>query len=393
MKLPVVLQVAIYTLIFFLPFQTRLILTISQNQFAIIALYGFDILIVIVGLLWLWYWYHQTTLQPNLLASLLGCAILIVAAGSSYFGHDQNLALYYWLHLALGLWLMAIIATSPLKSDWLLGTFTLIGCIQSFTNISQFIFQEVIPNKWLGVASQLPATSGVAVVLTDSGRWLRAYGLMPHPNITGGLILLCLIATAYLSKKYWWLAVPGAVMTLGLILTFSRTALLVWCVMLVIMIIAKKIDPYFLISSLGVLIICLIIYWPLINSRITATNYVEQNSITERQDQIQEFSTVFKQRWPLGIGIGQYTSETVTPIHNVTLMILGELGVFGAIIWYWFILYPVILHKNQLISKPAAYLLLAILLLGITDHYFWTIPSLTLIWCVIIGWFYRLDRE
>ncbi|MBI4408003.1 MAG: hypothetical protein HY565_05905 [Candidatus Kerfeldbacteria bacterium] len=380
-----IIRYGLYLLLILLPLQVRYIIIPSDNPFAVISLYGFDVLIVLLGILWLWYWYHQPTIKLQWFSLLLGLTLMALATFSNYFADNQNLALYYWLHLLAGLGLVVMVATVRLNSTVLLSIFTLNGLIQASTAIIQFVTQQVVANKWLGVASQLPETSGVAVVVTATGRWLRAYALMPHPNVAAGIMVFGLIALTFLKKNNWLLPVI-ATLTFGLFLTFSRSALIVWCLMIIVLTVLKKLSISQLLTTVATLVMSLIIFWPLVSSRAVSDQYIEQLSLIERQEQLQNFAELLPRYWPQGVGLGQYTLEADQPIHNVPLMITIELGVFAAIIWYCFSFRPIWLRKKQALAHPATYLLLAALLLGLFDHYWWTLPSGLLLWLYMVGW-------
>lgn len=380
-----ILRYGLYLLLIILPFQVRYIITPSENPFAVISIYGFNILIILLGILWLWYWYTHPTIKPQWFSILLGITLIALATFSNYFANNQNLALYTWLQLLSGLWLVVMVATVHLNNTVVLSIFTINGLIQAVAAIIQFITQQVVANKWLGVASQLPETSGVAVVVTTTGRWLRSYALMPHPNVAAGIMVLSLIALTFLKKSHWLLPIIATV-TFGLFLTFSRSALIVWCLLMLVLMIIKKISVSQLLTTIATLAISLAVFWPLVSSRTLNEEYIEQLSLTERQEQLQNFTELLPRYWPQGVGLGQYTVQADQPIHNVPLMIIIELGVFGAIIWYCFSFRPIWLLKTRAFSHPATYLLLTILLLGLFDHYWWTLPSGLFLWCYMVGW-------
>lgn len=383
-----VLSYGLYLLLLILPLQVRYIITPSDNPFAIISIYGFNILIILLGILWLWYWYTHPTIKPHWFSILLGIALIALATFSNYFADNQNLALYTWLQLLSGLWLVVMVATVHLNNTVLLSIFTINGLIQAIAAIIQFITQQVVANKWLGVAGQLPETSGVAVVVTTTGRWLRSYALMPHPNVAAGLMVLGLVALALLPKHKLLLTL-SAVITFGLFLTFSRSAILVWCVLVIILVIVRKISVAITLTSLATLLVSVVVFWPLVSSRTVSDQYIEQLSITERQAQLQQFTELLPRYWPQGVGLGQYTLEAEQPIHNVPLMIIIELGIFSAIIWYCFSFRPIWLLKKRALSHPAGYLMFTIVLLGLFDHYWWTLPSGLMLWLFAIGWGYQ----
>ena len=138
-----------------------------------------------------------------------------------------------------------------------------------------------------------------------------------------------------------------------------------------------------MLTTVATIVVSSVIFWPLVTSRVLNTQYVEQLSMTERQDQLENFMDLFPRYWPQGIGLGQFALDYDQPIHDVPLLIIAELGIFAVIIWYWFI------FRSIKWSRPSSYLLLAIFLLSLLDHYWWTLPSLLFIWMFVVGWSYK----
>jgi len=383
--------------ILILPFQTRQILSETSSQYTTLSLYLFDVGFIIVALAWLWYWYQHPDLKVNLALVSTGLTMIILTGLSNYWADNHNVALFYWLHLMQGAWLIAIIATSRIDRRILLGAVVLNGMIQAVFIIFQSMDQMVVAHKWLGIAEQIPTTSGVAVVVTEAGRWLRAYGTMPHPNIVAGLLVisLCAAIIVWLEVNHYMtrvlLLASIALMSTGLLLTFSRSAMIIWCVCLVLFISLKR-SSYKLVLVSGITISLIgALYWPLITARTSATQYIEQLSITERSDQLTEAWQLFTHYWPEGTGIGQYTLLVSTtsnpqPVHNIFLLQLVELGILITIVWYGFI-GLVIYYSLQNPKKVTALhvLIIALLGLGLFDHYFWTLPSMLLLFCLILG--------
>ncbi|MDD2786274.1 MAG: O-antigen ligase family protein [Patescibacteria group bacterium] len=128
--------------------------------------------------------------------------------------------------------------------------------------IMQFASQTVIGSSLLGMASQNPIDLGVSVVQTNVGRFLRAYGGFPHPNILGGWMAVGLLTALTLNPSPTgagegsqiksfplhrggkdrprsaaedrWLWSVEAVFTLALFYSFSRSAWLAAAVGLVV---------------------------------------------------------------------------------------------------------------------------------------------------------------
>ena len=69
------------------------------------------------------------------------------------------------------------------------------GVIQSLIGIWQFIVQRSISLLWLKESIISPDIPGVAKIIINGEKYIRAYGLFPHPNILGGFLLFSIIMT------------------------------------------------------------------------------------------------------------------------------------------------------------------------------------------------------
>lgn len=401
--LETILNLGIVIFILLLPWQTHYELIPGINNFTTINLYGFDIILVALLVVFVFVWYQRAT-AFDWLPLLLGLGVIILALFSAYWAEDKSVAFYYWLHLASGFGLIAIICHSHLKLKTIGWALVTTGLLQTTVIIWQWLTQTVTATKWLGLAEQLAWESGPAVMVTATGRWLRAYGTMPHPNSAAGWLLLALLAAMWLwalkpsVRQRNWLMLCNALLTTGLALTFSRTAILVFGLILFAGWFLAKFNRQLIAMAAGTLLILGIGLWPLATSRLQPQlNYIEQLSVTERVSQYQEAGQLFLRYWPTGIGIGQYTIADIKkdqsqrqPVHNVPLLTIIELGVFGFVCWYAFIIYIL----QQALTKSAraipqvrwlALALLALLAVSLFDHYLWTNFSLFYGFCLILG--------
>ncbi|MFA7209606.1 MAG: O-antigen ligase family protein [Parcubacteria group bacterium] len=102
------------------------------------------------------------------------------------------------------LYLLMIIKIVP-RETILKNSFKIIiatGTIQAIIGIWQFLIQSSIGFFWLKeslISSEIP---GVAKLIIDNERIIRAYGLFPHPNILGGFLLLSIIITLTYEKMF-----------------------------------------------------------------------------------------------------------------------------------------------------------------------------------------------
>ncbi len=259
--------------------------------------------------------------------------------------------------------------------------------------IQQGVIQEVFGTKWLGIASQIPETRGVAVVEAGGIRHLRAYGGMPYPNILGGWLVLGLPGSLWLAqvvsdryKQVLWL-VTGMVFVVALILTHSRSAWIATGMMTAML--AYQYRPKKITKILPiVLALCITIYWqwPWLSTRVTGEGRLEARSVTERISSVQTGLTVFFEHPWLGIGPGAFTktdSQYIIP-HNIFLLALAEVGIvgvagIGTIIVLAFHTLPREKRKRVLIIIP-------LLTIAMVDHYLWSywsgqsLVALSIIW-------------
>ncbi|MEI6650072.1 MAG: O-antigen ligase family protein [Candidatus Moraniibacteriota bacterium] len=65
--------------------------------------------------------------------------------------------------------------------------------IQSVIGIGQFLTQETFSSTLLGTSAYESWQSGTSVLKNDTGRFLRAYGTFPHPNLYGLFLAVVLL--------------------------------------------------------------------------------------------------------------------------------------------------------------------------------------------------------
>src|SRR3989344_5527063 len=226
--------------IILLPWQTRLIfreafLNGGVFEYGRLSLYASEIILLLILLLGL---IRFRKAKAFVWLTLLAAWSALAIAWSL----DKLLAWYGFLKLAEGIGLFWLITRFKAKQAL---TISLIasGLIQSFFGIFQFLTQGVVQaSKWLGLSRIDPWQPGPSVIEFLDQRWLRAYGSLPHPNILGGFLAICLLVIVIslwqlnrelagrekASKKelrlnlFYWFSL--AIIFFGLIATFSRSA-------------------------------------------------------------------------------------------------------------------------------------------------------------------------
>lgn len=276
-----------------------------------------------------------------------------------------------------------------------------------------------------------PQLSGVAVVQAEGLRWLRAYGLLPHPNILGGLLVVGILATvgwalsmpeSKLARSGWRLIVPLAMLVLLLWLlglTFSRAAWLGLAAAggIFLLLVWRRVSHRRLMLLGGVALLTGLaftaLYFPYLSARAAVTESIEQRSVADRIVYSDMAWQAIGESPILGWGMGNFpwrASYYLTftdfdlrgqQVHHIYLAAWAELGIIGLSLF----LAALILGLTASIRRPAAadspapitnhqppvtrFALLAALLawavIGWFDHYPWTIFQMQIVWWGLLG--------
>jgi len=411
-----------YLFILLLPWQTRLILLPHQIEYLSFSIYLSEIVLWLAIGFWLADDYKKIKLPGVFL-------FFLIFAGLSILWAEDRVAGYrLWLYIFEGI--LVFLYLTPSSSPFSRGRLGLrlgfnkitlaiknispkwhkhqfISGSESGGFIKVFLFSLIFVSgfaifqffnlgseafKWLGLAERGAWNLGDIVVLGEggtsaslsAGRWLRAYGPMSHPNILGGYLAVGVLlifnnvnngGLCALGRKDPHCYFSLALFLFTLILTFSRSA---WLALAIA-------SAYFLFKNLGsrevrkfamfsLILIAVLgyIFAPFITTRVKSEGYLENKSNIERVASWKEGLVVWKNNPVLGTGLGNYTIgyqvSNSQPAHNIFLLVLAELGIAG------FLLYLFIWRKFWKMPSARTILLL-FLVIGLFDHYLWTLYS------------------
>jgi O-antigen ligase len=277
---------------------------------------------------------------------------------------------------------------------------------------------------FLGEFKMNPANSGVSVVQANGVRWLRPYGLLPHPNILAGHLaigLLCAVTWIVASsQRTRWIGIGIFMFGLWiLLLTFSRSAWgafaggafallpLIWSHL-------RLRERRWTFATAALLVIVLgmaffILYRPFLAARTGEGNEsIEQRSISDRAIYSDYAFRAIGESPLLGVGIGNfpwrasyYLSFTDfdlrgQPVHQIFLSVWSELGLVGFALALLTLILGVeaalrAIRQGSSATSPEtvsdsvrrAVLLCAIIvlmLIGLLDHYPWTLLHFQAAW-------------
>lgn len=424
---------SIWLIIFLLPWQVRWIVNPGQPlEYERWSVYGVSVLIIAFAVFTMVRRVRGNSAFALDKKGFWGAGIAVFwCVLSSFWAPEPDMAWYKASELVVAVllaWLVAGYMPHGFMATALVGS----AFVQAAVGIAQFFTQRVIGSAWLGMAAQEAAIRGTAVVEIGGERWLRAYGMLPHPNILGGylavglLVLVGLILSGirtFRAAIYYYFAL--VVITAGLFFSFSRSAWLATFVGMVLVLAVYLLRPlgeskrYIMRELLKIFVAVMLtfivlatVYKPLVAMRVLGESRLELISTAERINSYEEGWSVIKDHWVRGVGAGNYTLALAEkfprrdwfayqPVHNVVLLVWAELGIGGFIlcaalmIAFLKSLFRVVFIKNE-ISDPSRVSILAaagaLISIALVDHYLWSLHAGLALLALWIGLWLRVNE-
>ncbi|PIZ98334.1 MAG: hypothetical protein COX77_04955 [Candidatus Komeilibacteria bacterium CG_4_10_14_0_2_um_filter_37_10] len=432
-------------LIFLLPWSTRWIylpafLNGQYWEYGTLSLYVTELFFAVLAIFVIGIFWSKIVVQSSDLSW-------------SRIKRQDKLVLLFIVYLLFNLWLSLHQAISWQYFTWLLqgmamfylwrllsniwqkANYSLLaaGLVQSTLAIWQFLEQRVSANKWLGMAEHLVTTPGASVV-EGAGRFLRAYGSFSHPNILGGFLALVIIVNIYWLWRFYqqsgvitrsshyrqvihYLFLVSSLMisSYALCLTFARSAWLALGVGLIFLAITtyrrqSKVETIIgvkiLITILLVIVLFISVNSQLFFSRFSGQSRLEVMSNQQRYTALVEVKSVIVHNLLLGVGLGNYTTYgywlnqthaawDYQPAHNLYLLVWSEIGLIGLLILLGFILLVIksLWPIDTVEKRIKLCLAITLLLIGLFDHYWWSLYNGIIIWWLAWGWINHANKE
>lgn len=298
-----------------------------------------------------------------------------------------------------------------------ISTTLVIGLVwNSLLTIIQAGNQHHVGLQFLGEFPMTLDRPGASILLAGNWRWLRPYGLLPHPNMLAGFLVVGLLASVRLmfeTKRRTWFAGSAALAlgTWAILLTFSRGAwlglvaggLLILLLVLPRLYRQRSTRRRFLATGVILLVITIgfaLTFWPLLAARAgVGEERVELRSIADRVVFTQLAERAIREAPLLGVGTGNfpwrsayYLAETDYDlrgdnVHNIYLLAWAELGIVGIGLLATAMIagiatFTAAARRGGIetieITLFGAYIALA--LIGLVDHYPWTILHFQTLW-------------
>lgn len=398
---------------------------------------------------------------------ILLVSFLLVAIISIIKGEINSLEVYHLTKLTeyflIFIYIVANIDTI-VKLLWTIGTFLFSSLFQTILAIFQYFAQHSFNLKIFGEVDLDPQIQNVAKIAIDGEKYIRAYGTLPHANILGGylfvgsifaLVFILLIILFFapnntqiinnnaiftnkkpqklfhveqslffrLFKQYYnyllvIFSVIFAILFLGLIFSFSRSAwfAFIFVIIFLLVIFAKSFINFFkndyikfwpILLLFAFITISIATFFPQIMAKTTHTDQYGDKSVAGRLEYTKISLNMVKKSLFFGIGYGNFTLKLAEfsqkplqwwqfqPVHNIFLLILSETGILGLFVFLGFLSYIFYLGINGIkniedsIQKFVTISLFAIfsglLIIGLFDHYLWDIQQGSLLFWLILG--------
>ena len=353
---------------------------------------------------------------------------LVLAGGSLFVSSNLDISVYRFVKLVeFGLLFFYVRSNFCPKSPSAIGPRTNIfkilvlgGLVQAILAIAQFIKQSSLGLGILESGIFRPGIPGVATFSLGVEKIMRAYGSFQHSNVLAGFLLLAIFAMyAILIIRKDIRIIPIIalfVLIFALFLTFSRVALLVFLIMSLVMFLIMILKREKVLKLFGLFlvfcIICIAILCPYLKARFFTIS-LEEEALNLRFFYNKMAFAMIKEKPFLGVGIGNFVNYSENypaylraaskmigsddipdwlfqPVHNIYLLIGAEIGILGLLVFILFIGLNVgtqISKGNPVshISHIFLFLLVGFLILGLTDHYFWTLQSGALMFWVALA--------
>lgn len=304
------------------------------------------------------------------------------------FALIKPLTLYYWLRVFQWIMVFLIIKNNPLHLNKIVSSFIITALIELFLSFYHLTMGQSIQSifYFLGERSFSLSTPSIAKGFLFDKEFLRPYGTFSHPNSLAGFYLLLyffILTSKKMSNFFLLKNLSLLIFSFLVFLSFSKIAIFTFIFLNLIYFLlkTKKCSLCFFAKLIIFFTLSLIFF------------FVKTDPLTlEKRFTLIENSFKILIKKPFGVGLGNYLifqnqipSKIYLffnqPVHNVFLLSLNELGIF-----LWGFLIYLLIKKTQNL-KINFYLLITIILTGLFDHYWLTLPQNFFLIAVILALF------
>jgi O-antigen ligase len=283
---------------------------------------------------------------------------------------------------------------------------------ESLLSLLQYINQGSIGSLfyYFGERQYSLQTPGVANASINGQLVLRTYATFSHPNVLAGfLVITMLFLFLFLPKggiAKTFLIFAFFLGTISLLLSLSRTSIIVWFICLSLLFCFSVYKKYKKgKSNIKISILAgsaLIILSPLfmfknslLMQRFLSTSLLDE-SIIQRENLFRQAINMFEKNPVFGVGLNNFYNNLnpfsekillIQPVHNIFVLTLSQTGIIG----FLFLVGILVLGLIKILSiktNKRKYLLcifFSLCFLGMFDHYFLTLQQGQLMFALFLG--------
>ncbi|MBC8098460.1 MAG: O-antigen ligase family protein [Armatimonadetes bacterium] len=367
-----------------------------------------------------WARFKASDIRAGWAVALLGIALWMYGSSGWAFmaGRDPSIALSATVQFGL-VALLALATACAAPPPGVIIAALIFGLVwNSALAGAQVALQSSVGLTALGEFPLNITQAGVGLLQAGDVRWLRPYGLLSHPNVLAGFMVVGLLAlTDWLTSprgRVHWLALLILIGTLwAFLLTFSRgsyLALAVGAVFLLPLLWRAKRAQHGLGTALLVAVMVgvsfFILYRPLLLARAgVGAEDIEVFSVGERALLLQTAARAISESPILGVGAGSFPWRASyyfffddvpirgNNVHHVLMSVWAELGIVGLGL---FVAATVLgveavfkhIRANDSASTERGVLLagfIALGIIGLVDHYPYSMIQMQTLWWGILA--------
>lgn len=198
-----------YLIIFLIPFQLRKSLYLSGDiaEWGSAFLYITDCFLIVLFFMWWLRERNKEGVGPQKFFSLkkrkifyLTGLFLLSGLVSVIYAENKILGLWQWIKIVEVYFFIYYIRDNLkwIKKEKIMSFFVSCMVFQGVVGIVQFFTQKSVGLNFLGEASLSPEINGVAKIIFENTKAIRAYGLFPHPNIFAVFLVIALFFLFYI---------------------------------------------------------------------------------------------------------------------------------------------------------------------------------------------------
>lgn len=374
------------------------------------TLYLTDLLVIAILLTWWWQKKIRDKIQKNWVVG----AVFIFLLVNSFLAVNRGAAFYKLIKVLEFTLLGFYIAKSNYTLYAIRYPLSLAVVYSSLIAIFQFIKQASLGGIfwWLGERNFNIITPGIAKAIINGRLVLRPYATFPHPNVLAGFFLVAIIlllgnlkSTNQLINKlkknwsigiYWILVFILAL--IGLVLSFSRATWLIGLLVGFGLVTRSWWGKKRRVAGLIFLLVLIGVFYYRFALPLSG-----QETLTQRFSLAQIAIEMIKASPLAGVGLNNFIPRLpdywqqfgmtywLQPVHNIFLLVAAETGLTGLAIFLWFLILTFKRLFRRLFTNHYSLItsLIAILLLGLFDHYWLTLQQSQLLLTIVFGLSWR----